>query len=97
MKELTTIMSMLLASSSQPLLLYVLWTALQFLVICSLTSKTSVLGEDGLGLCKFDSSVKTSQQQKKDSNRTIYLLTLPPYPALPSSRTDSNSQQLHGP
>ena len=82
---------MLLASSNQPLLLYVLWTALQFLVICSLTGRTSALGEDGLGLCKFDNFNQNISATKEDSNHTIYLLTLLPYPALPSSNTDSDS------
>ena len=91
MKELTTIMSMLLASSSQPLLLYVLWTAPQFLVICSLTGGTSALGEDGLRICKFDNFSQNISATKEDSNRIIYLLTLLPYPALPSSSRDSDS------
>lgn len=91
MKESAIIMSMLLAAStSQTLLLYVLWTALQFLVICSLEAKTSALGEDGN--CKFDQR-NISATNQPDSNRTIYLLTLLPYPAFHSSMEDSDSLQ----
>ena len=84
-------MSMILTvSTSQSLLLYVLWTAFQFLVICSLASKTSALGEDGN--FKFGRQ-NISATNQPDSNRTIYLLTLLPDPARHSSMDDSDSLQ----
>ena len=85
-------MSMILAvSTRQTLLLYVLWTALQFLLICSLAGKTSALGEDGN--FKFHQQ-NISATNQPDSNCTIYLLTLLPYPARHSSMDDSDSRSL---
>ena len=82
---------MLLSSSSQTQLLYVLWAALQLLVVCSLIGTTS---EAGSKIPEFDNPSQNISAINEDSNRNIYLLTLLPYPAgLSSSNDGSNSLQ----
>ena len=83
----------MLLSSSQTLLLFVVWVTFQLLVLCFLTSRSSGLGEDMLEICKFDnSSQNISTNSNEDSScHTIYLLTLLPPPAAQCSSTENNN------
>ena len=89
------VMPQISSNNSQTLLLHILWTALQFLVICSLTGRTSGGHKDGsVKICEFVDNNFSQNISTENELDSIYLLTLLPYPAPTSSSGSRDDDSL---